>query len=110
LIKKYAFKLKKPYQEKGFAEIATKKKISQLLLKKSQILEIKQVIAEKKPSDVGINSDFWATLILAEYIKKKYKAAYKSRTSYHIILKKSGFTYHKPEKHYHSQNKKILAK
>lgn len=108
--KKYAFKLKKRYQEKGMPGIATKKKKSRMLLTKGQIQEVKQIVTTKKPKDVGINADFWTTLILAEYIKKKYTVAYKSRTSYRLLFKQSGFTYHKPEKHYHSQNKETLAK
>ena len=108
--KKYAFKLKKRFQEKGPAGIATKKKKPKSLLTKGQIEEIKKVVSEKRPTDVGIRSDFWTTLVLAEYIKKKYAVVYKSRTSYQILFKKSGFTYHKPEKHYHSQSKALVDK
>lgn len=108
--KKYAFKLKKRFQDRGAAGIATKKKKPRALLTKKQIAEIKKILVEKKPIDVGINADFWMTSILAEFVKKKYNVAYKSRTSYRILFKQSGFTYHKPEKHYASQDKDLVAK
>ena len=107
---KYAFRLKKRYQERGFSGIATKKKKNRLLLTAAQKEEIVQIVKEKKPTDVGINADFWSTTILGEYIKKEYNVVYRSKTSCRLLFKKAGFTYHKPEKHYHSQDKKLVAK
>ena len=108
--KKYAFKLKKRFQERGTSGIATKKKKSRLLLTAKQLDEIKHVISEKRPNEIGVNADFWTTLILAEYIKENFNVVYKSRTSYRLLFKQSGFTYHKPEKHYHAQNKASVDK
>lgn len=102
--KRHASKLRRHYLKKGVAGITTRKRKSRPLLKKIQFNEVIEILQKKVPNEFGINADFWTTSILAEFIKKRYNVVYKSKTSYCLIFKKSGFTYHKPEKKYHERN------
>ena len=107
--KKHAFKLKKKYQEKGIKGITAKKRKVRRLLTKGQMRKIEKMVRATKPSNHGVNSEFWSVPILAEIILRLFGVTYKSKTSYYLIFKESGFTYHKPDKRYHAQDPAKIA-
>lgn len=106
--KKYAFKLRTRYQNKGLPGIATKKRKERSILTKQQLQDVIETLKTKPPKECDINADFWTTSILAEYIKRTYNVVYKSKTSFYLLFKKAGFTYHKPEKVYHQRKQELI--
>jgi transposase len=106
--KRSALKFRQKYLKNGLLGIVTRKRKSRALLTKKQMLELAEILQNKGPKDFEINADFWTTSILAEFIKKHFNVAYQSKTSYCIIFKKSGFTYHKPDKVYKNRNQENI--
>jgi transposase len=74
------------------------------LLTKQQREEVLHLLKTKTPKDVGYAHEHWTTGILGDLIEKKYHVKYKSKTSYHLILRKAEFTYHKPGRVYKERN------
>lgn len=109
-----AFELRKKYCEKGIEVLSDKRKGKpKELLTKKQRGEILEIIKTKKPKELGKryeHYEFWTTRLLGEWIEKKYKVKYKSKTSYQIIFRKAEFTYHKPGRVYHEQNREEIEK
>lgn len=108
--KSFASTLRKRYREKGLEAIKERSKKTKKLLSKKQLSEIQKAVMATSPKNQGINADFWTTAVLAEFIKKKYKVIYKSKTSYHLIFKDAKFSYHKPDKQYHNRKQDIIDK
>jgi len=102
--KKHAFKLRKKYLEKGIAGLKTKKRKPKALLTKGQIKAVIKILKTRKPSDFGINADFWSTAILGQLIEEHYGVRYKSKTSYYLIFREAKFSYHKPGTQYKNRN------
>ena len=107
------FQLRSGYLEHGISIIEDKRegKPKELLTKK-QREEIVETIKTKRPSELGTyyrNCNYWTTGVLGEYIKRTYKAQYKSKTSYHLVFKQAKFTYHKPSRIYHERDEKEVA-
>jgi transposase len=102
--KKYVFKLRKKYLEKGIEGLKTKKRKPKALLTKGQIKEIVKVVKTSKPNDFGINADFWSTAILGQLIEEQYGVKYKSRTSLYLIFREAKFSYHKPGTQYQNRD------
>lgn len=102
--KKYVFKLRKKYLEKGLAGLRTKKRKLKALLTKGQIKSIVKILQTAKPSDFGINADFWSTSILAQLIEEQYGVRYKSKTSYYVLFREAKFSFHKPGTQYKNRN------
>ena len=98
--KKYVFKLRKKYLEKGIAGLKTRKRKPKALLTKGQIKEVVKILKTCKPSDFGINADFWTTAVLAQLVEEHYGVRYSSKTSYYVIFRKATFSYHKPGTQY----------
>jgi len=102
--KKYVFKLRKKYLEKGLAGLKTKKRKPKALLTKGQIKSLIKILKTGKPSDFGINADFWSTAILGQLIEEQYGVRYKSKTSYCVLFREAKFSYHKPGTQYKDRN------
>lgn len=104
------FNLRNRYLKNGLMAIEDKcKKQPKELLTKKQIEEIVKIIKKKTPEKshkyfTGIK--YWTTGILAEYIRRKYKVVYKSKTSLYLIFQRSKFTFHKPGRVYQKQDPK----
>jgi transposase len=60
--------------------------------------QVKQLIHQKKPDDLGYRGKFWDIGILKRLVKDKFGVMYKSQTSYRVLFKWCGFSYHKPDK------------
>lgn len=104
------FALRKKYLEKGIISIEDPSRHNpKELLSKKQRDEIIEKIKTKKPEDIGYHSEFWTTAIIGDWIKKKYKVKYKSRTSIYLIFKKARFTYHKPGRIYQKRNEEEVT-
>jgi transposase len=109
--RRHAFLLKRNYLEEGIESLVDKRKGKpKELLTKKQREEILETIKTKTPKNVGYVYEFWTTSVLGEWIERKYKVRYKSKTSYQIIFRKAEFTYHKPGRVYHEQNKEEVEK
>jgi transposase len=83
------------------------------LLTKKQREEIITTIQTKKPSDCDTyfkNYNHWTTGVLGEYIKRVYKAEYKSKTSHYLLFREAQFTYHKPGRVYHEQDQEEIKR
>lgn len=94
--RKYAFRLRRKYRERGVEVLKTKKRKSRSFLTKNQLKEIEVFLHETTPLDHGYEDDFWSTLVLGDLIEKKYNVKYKSRTPLQLIFKKFKLTFHKP--------------
>ena len=105
---KYAFELRKKYFDNGLKSLLSKSKKPRLLLTKKQREEIVETVTKKIPNELGYESDFWLTSILADYIKNQYGVHYKSKTTLYIIFKEAKFTYHKPDTQYKSRNQIVI--
>lgn len=105
------FALRNKYLEKGIAAIEDPaRKNPKELLSKKQRDEIIKIVKEQKPDDVGFHGTYWTTALLGEYIKRKYKIKYKSRTSLYLFFQKASFTYHKPGRIYHLRDEEEAEK
>lgn len=69
--------------------------------------EIKQVLHEKTPKDVGLEGAFWSVSALREYVKREYHVEHKSDEAYRKLFKYCGFSYHKPDKTNRKQNQHL---
>ena len=99
------FALRAKYLNKGIASIEDPARHNpKELLNKKDRDEIIETIKTKKPEDIGYHSEFWTTRIVGDWIKKKYKVKYKSKTSVYLIFRKASFSYHKPGRVYHQRN------
>lgn len=58
----------------------------------------------KMPKELGYSHDYWTTRLLGDWIEKKYKVKYKSKTSLYLLFKKVSFTYHRPGTIYKERN------
>jgi len=108
--KKYVFRLRKKYLEKGEPSLLDKPKKTTALLTRNQIQQIKKILHSCTPYDFGISCEFWTTGILARLIKEQYGVVYKSKTSIRLIFKKADFTYHKPDKQYKRHDQAAVDK
>ncbi len=105
------FVLRNKYLEKGVGSIEDPaRKNPKELLSKKQRDEIIQIVKKQKPDDVGFHGTYWTTALLGEYIKRKYKIKYKSRTSLYLFFQKASFTYHKPGRIYHLRDEEEVRK
>lgn len=87
------------YNQNGIEGLKTKEKEtpSHYTLTKEQKDHIKKLIAEHKPKDYGLSSDFWSASTLKQLVKDKFKVEYKTVKSYRELLKYCGFSYQKAE-------------
>jgi len=105
------FVLRNKYFEKGIAAIEDPaRKNPKELLSKKQRDEITEIVKKKTPDDVSFHGTYWTTALLGEYIKRKYKIKYKSRTSLYLFFQKASFSYHKPGRIYHLRNEEEVQK
>lgn len=106
--KKYAFELRKKYNDKGLKSILDRKKTPKALLTKNQKNEIIKILTTSTPKAFGFSYDYWSTNILGALIKEQYGVQYKSKTSLYLIFKESKFTYHKPDRQYKNRNQEVI--
>lgn len=105
--KKYAYRLRRNFLNKGIEALKDKRNPkAKTILSKKQREEIIETITSKSPNecDTYYNSNYWTTGILGEYIKRKYKAVYQSKTSFYLIFKQAKFSFHKPGKVYEKRD------
>lgn len=99
------FELRRKYLKKGITSVEDPNRNNpKELLTKKQRDEIISTISNKKPEDIGYHSSYWTTAIVGDWIKKKYKVKYKSRTSIYLLFRKASFSYHKPGRVYEKRN------
>lgn len=106
--RKYVFRLRKRYIECGITVLLDKPKKTRAILTKGQLNKTKEMLESNTPRSFGIECDFWTTAILAHLLKELYNVQYKSKTSIRLLFKKSGFTYHKPDKQYKNRNQQVI--
>ena len=70
--KKYVFKLRNKYLEKGLAGLKTKKRKHRDLLTKRQIKEVIETLEIHKSSEFGSNASFWSTFLLAQFYEGQF--------------------------------------
>jgi transposase len=105
--REYAYRIRKNYLVHGLKAIADKqKKNPKELLTKRQREELVKTIKGKSPKECNrfFTSDYWTTGIVAEYIKRTYDVAYKSKTSIYVLFRQARFSYHKPGRVYERRN------
>jgi transposase len=109
--KSQIFEIRKKYIKKGITSIEDlARKNPKELLTKQQRDEIIQIIKTKVPDDIGFQSSYWTTALLGEYIKRKYKVKYKSKTSFYLLFEQAKFSYHKPGRVYEKHDEKEVQK
>lgn len=108
------FELRKQYLLHGISTIEDKRiGTPKELLTKKQRDEIVETVKTKAPKDLGTywkNYDHWTTSVLGDWIKRKYKVVYKSKTSHYLLFQQAAFTYHKPGRVYHEHNETEVKK
>jgi transposase len=99
--KTHAFHLRRTYLKNGIESLKDKRegKPKQLLTNKQRAVVL-ETVKMKTPEDCGFVSEHWSTGILGEWIKKKFKVEYKSKTSLYLVFKQAKFTYHRPGQAY----------
>jgi transposase len=81
-----------------------------VLLARAQRDEVLVMLGTTTPNDHGYtNSLIWSTRILATGIEQKYSVICSSRTSYYVLLKKSGFSFHLPDKRFEKADAEVVA-
>ena len=95
------------FNKKGIKGLKSKKtkKPNNFKLSPEQKQEIKKSITKKTPNQLGIQGSFWNRNLLEKLVWKKFKIRYKSKTSYHKLMKYCGFTYQKVQERDSRQNK-----
>ena len=101
----HALLLKQSYRDKGLSCLTDKRKgkPKELLTKRQRTVVLK-TLKEKSPKDLGYAHEHWTSGMLGDWIEKKYKVKYKSKTSLYLIFKKVSFTYHRPGTVYKERN------
>jgi len=108
---RHAWRLKAQYLKVGREALTDKRQGDpKPLLTKKQRHEVLTVLKTKQPDEVGYVGAGWTTRMLGDYIKREYKAQYKSRTSYYLLFKDAKFTYHKPERRYEKHDEEAVKK
>src|SRR3989344_2205108 len=69
-------------------------RVQAVLMKKQ---ELKALVYRHKPAEYGYTQDFWSIPILKDFVKTKFKVAYKSEKSYQDLFAFCGFSYQKAE-------------
>jgi transposase len=97
LTRTHAISLKQRYHEEGITCLVDKRKGKpKELLTTRQREAVLKTLKEKTPKDLGYGHDHWSSSVLGDWIEKKFKVKYKSKTSLYLIFKKVSFTYHRP--------------
>lgn len=108
------FELRKQYLKHGISSIEDKRTgAPKEILTKKQRDEVIEIVQTKEPKDLGVywkNYGHWTTSILGDWIERKYKVAYKSKTSHYLLFRKADFTYHKPGRVYREHDEKAVKK
>jgi transposase len=107
--KTQAYAIKNKYLKQGIASLKDKRegKPKEILTKKQRAFVI-ETVSSKTPKDFGYVYDHWSTGVLGEWIKKKFKVEYKSKTSLYLVFKQAKFTYHRPGQAYDLRNEEAI--
>jgi len=109
--KEHIFRLRRNYLKQGLSSFKDKREGDpKQVLTKKQRTEVITVLITKKPQELGYLGPGWTTRMMGNYIERKYKVRYKSRTSLYLIFKEAKFTYHKPERQYQKHDEKVVKK
>jgi transposase len=107
--KTHAFHLRRIYMENGMDSLKDKREGKpKRLLTKKQREEVIKTITTKTPKDCGYVSEHWSTNLLGEWIKKKFKVEYQSKTSLYLVFKQAKFTYHRPGQAYDLRDEEAI--
>jgi len=97
----HAVVLKQRYLKESIGCLTDKRKGKpKELLTKTQRENISATIKGKTPKDLGYAHEHWTAGVLGDWIERKFKVKYKSKTSLYLIFKKVSFTYHRPGTRY----------
>jgi transposase len=101
------FNLRALFRKQGFKAFEDKRqgKPKELLTRK-QREKIIETIKDKTPKKLGYSYDHWTTSVLGDWIEKKFKVKYKSKTSLYLIFRKASFSYHRPITRYDLRDEK----
>lgn len=111
LTRTHAVHLKQRYLDEGAACLTDKRKGKpKELLTKKQRKVVEETLKTKTPNALGYAHEHWTSSILGDWIEKKYKIKYKSKTSLYLIFKKVSFTYHRPGAKYDERDDAEVAK
>ncbi len=107
--KTHAFHLRRAYVKNGIESLKDKREGKpKALLTAKQREKVLETVKTKTPKDCGFVSEHWSTGILGEWIKKKFKVEYKSKTSLYLVFKQAKFTYHRPGQAYDLRNEEAI--
>jgi len=80
-------------------------------LTKEQKAQIKKLVYEKNPQELGLSEKrFWTTKLLKQLVQKHYAVVYESTATYRKLFYSFGFSCHKPGKHNRNQRPKEVAR
>jgi len=107
--KTHAFHLRRIYLENGIGALKDKREgRPKRLLTQKQREEVIKTVTTKTPKDCGYVSEHWSTTLLGEWIKKKFKVEYQSKTSLYLVFKQAKFTYHRPGQTYDLRDEEAI--
>jgi transposase len=101
------FNLRSQYKKQGVEAFKDKRngKPKELLTRK-QREKIIETVRSKTPKRLGYTWEHWSTSVLGDWIEKKFKVKYKSKTSLYLIFRKAKFSYHRPITRYDLRDEK----
>lgn len=106
----YAIDLKARYLKEGITCLTDKRKgTPKELLTQRQREAVLEAVKEKSPKDFGYPHEHWTSGLLGDWIEKRFKVKYKSKTSLYLIFKKVSFTYHRPGTKYDERDDAEVA-
>jgi len=86
------------FNKEGVDGLRTKPQTSHYVkLSAGKKQELKALVYRHKPAEYGYTQDFWSIPILKDFVKTKFKVAYKSEKSYQDLFAFCGFSYQKAE-------------
>lgn len=85
------------FNKQGVHALRTKKrqKPRTFTLSAKQKDQIKKLINQKTPKQLGLSGSFWTANLLKNLVWQKFRVKYKSQRSYQRLFKLCGFTYQK---------------
>jgi len=103
------FDIRKRFLLTGIEIVNSRPRKYKRLLTKTQLSKLENTLKTLSPLALGYNTDYWTTIILADYIESEYDVKYKSKTSYQLIFRQARFSFHKPEGVYKKHNPQLVV-
>ncbi len=101
------FFYRKRYLQGGLKGLANKRKgHPKRLLTRGQRQELVEILSRENPKAYGYDQEYWSTGLVADFVLKRYKVQYASKTSYYVMFKEAKLSFHKPGRVYEKYDRR----